>query len=217
MLIKELQNTASSLESIFALHGAPEPDDRYGIMKVCNIILGYYKVELQSHLKQRRLIYLAFDYKRKDLTFFGMFLYKYLEYRDIYGGIIALSHIKDLKRVFLKLQIFSELYYLTSFKDLREKQASLDKLELEDLRTLKQQFYLLKGEKQKLVSIKNQIKTDYGADVGDIKTVSDGKNMFRVLEDYLKDATRNYEVRLDNVIMEVRRAKNAIIPILNKI
>ncbi|WP_152520691.1 hypothetical protein [Borrelia persica] len=36
-----------------------------------------------------------------------------------------------------------------------------------------EQFAVLGREKQKLVAIKNQIKADYDADIGDIRTVFD--------------------------------------------
>ncbi|WP_024653597.1 BTA121 domain-containing protein surface lipoprotein [Borrelia persica] len=191
-LIHELHNIASSdeINRIFNAHNAPEPGDMYGMQKVFKAFTGVidYLSSDESRVKRRGLIYLAFDYKHEDLKFVGEILSKYVIFSEddedvLYYGL----RIEHLKRVFEILERFSQLYYLSSFKNLKDKEANLDKLELEDLSTLKQQFVLLEIEKQKLVAIKNQIITD------------------------------GYEATLNSVVKEVEKANNAIIAILNKI
>ncbi|WP_024653656.1 BTA121 domain-containing protein surface lipoprotein [Borrelia persica] len=221
-LIHGLHNVANAAEiiRIFKAHSDSEPDDMYGMQGVFRSIGRF-----TSSSKLRGLIYLAFDYKREDLKFFDKFFYRYilLFKKDTYA--YEMTNLKNLIDVLKKLERFSQSYYLTSFKNLREKEANLDKLELEDLRTLKQQFVLLEGEKQKLVEIKNQIIADYNADVSRIKTVVSkddfsqelDDDLKKVLNDYLTDKTRGYEAILNNVVRKVEKANDVIIAILNKI
>ncbi|WP_024653202.1 BTA121 domain-containing protein surface lipoprotein [Borrelia persica] len=232
MLIEYLRNTAISAEitRVFAAHDTPEPADRYGMMKEVFAVIDHYAFKSQSHIRRRGLIYLAFDYKREDLDFFGTLLYKYIVYESVIGDTNALQKffyiigLNGVISIFHTLEEFSELYYLSSFKNLRDKEANLDKLDLEDLSTLKQQFVLLEIEKQKLVVIKNQIKVvDYNADVGGINTVSGRSDILKrfevskVLHNYLTDTTRDYKGKLNRAVEEVKKVNDVIIAILNKI
>ncbi|WP_024653658.1 BTA121 domain-containing protein surface lipoprotein [Borrelia persica] len=228
-VMQELRDVANSdeISRVFTAHSASEPDDRYGMEKVFSI-LSYNSVN-ERDVERRSLIYLAFGYESKFLGIFGTIFYKYFVGDEIEGGQVGLifnvHNRKEVERVFGILERFSQLYYLSSFKNLREKEANLDKLELEDLSTLKQQFKLLDDEKKKLVTIKDQTEADYDADVGRIKTVVVRKNVsiallddtIEVLTKYLKDKTHNYEATLNNVVEKVKKVNDVIIAILNKI
>ncbi|WP_024653655.1 BTA121 domain-containing protein surface lipoprotein [Borrelia persica] len=223
-LVRDLQNTAISdaINRVFNIHNNPsytEPDDKYGMSRIFASFVSYPDGEGRYRtysLQERKLIYLAFGYNHKDLKFFGTLFDNYLG--GVYGhAYYVRDRLDRLFKVFRKLKEFSELYYLSSFQKLRDKRANLDRLEIDDLKVLKQQFDLLDEEKIKLVSLRNKIKLDYDDDVGTVRTVFGRYKVLEVLASYLTGKTNNYETKFNDIVKEVNKVNNTIIFILDSI
>ncbi|WP_024652972.1 CRASP family complement regulator-acquiring lipoprotein [Borrelia persica] len=219
-LIKDLKNIATSdkINRVFKAHDASEPDNQGGMSQVFSVMLysvtyegmSRFDYDYKNNERDRRLIYLAFDYDSNHLKLFSIILNKLLSgFGKPYNALDIATY------ALFRLAVFSRKYYLSSFKTLREKKDNLVNLEIEDLEKLKRYFELLNEDgKVKLEEIQDEIREDYVNDVGRIRTGGDDAQL---VYSYLTDITRNYQIRADNVLRKIGDADTNIIKILNKI
>ncbi|WP_024653129.1 CRASP family complement regulator-acquiring lipoprotein [Borrelia persica] len=214
--------SSAEIDRVFAVHDVPdyvEPADQYGMGLFFCLAQYYDKVHPSGTILYRyydrssfarRLIYLAFGYDPDNFAFFSV-LFKNIK------KFAPSDYVSIVYGILNELAKFSEKYYLSSFRTLRDKKDYLVFLKLAELRTLQQQFVLLESGKTKLLEMKNQIKADYANDIGGIRTTSCDIKIGRAVYNYLTDVNRNYKKRLKDAVVQVDKADIEIIKILNKI